>query len=274
MEQFRQLSMCLASICAACTSGATSIDSTSSTPVDAINVVEHTMKSDLPEMVEIAGGSKLGFERASKFEVTWRLYGQAVQHAGCRPPIGIEVEAEFGVEWKSIRAQKDDPRFGTQLPVTGINSDDIKCFLNWLNRETGGRYRLPTAEQWRWLAYGSVEALFPWGDDPGFGLANISADSRLLFNVDRVGRPTNFTPLLPVGRFSPNAFGLYDTIGNAGEFVDDCYDDQFGASPSSYPSCLIMGAYAAPVSVSPRTGVRQLMLNDGSSDSVGFRIIE
>ncbi|MFM7856940.1 MAG: formylglycine-generating enzyme family protein [Flammeovirgaceae bacterium] len=229
----------------------------------------------LPEMVLIPGGEKLGFRSASKFEITWSQYRSAVELGGCRAPVGFRVEGSLGGGWLSERTSLADPRFSSDLPVTGISKGDIDCFLAWLNGQTGRSFRLPRAQQWRWLAYGSADTLFPWGDTARFGVANISANGVRLFDQEVVGKPEAFTAVIHVGRFPPNEFGLHDTIGNAGELVDEpCSEGRLGLSQEIYPSCLVMGGYHAPVVDAPRTGKKYLMVSDGTAGSVGFRIIE
>ena len=36
----------------------------------------------------------------------------------------------------------------------------------------------------------------------------------------------------PVGSFAPNAFGLYDMHGNAWQWVEDCYHDNYRGAPT------------------------------------------
>ncbi|MGG6286568.1 SUMF1/EgtB/PvdO family nonheme iron enzyme [Leptolyngbya sp. AN03gr2] len=235
--------------------------------------VQHALQ--LPEMVLIPGAEKLGFRSASKFEITWSQYRLAVELGGCRAPVGFRVEGRLGGGWLSERTSFADPRFSSDLPVTGISKGDMDCFLAWLNGQTGRSFRLPKAEQWRFLAYGSAVTLFPWGESPLFGVANISADGVRLFDQEVAGKPEAFTDVIRVGRFPPNEFGLHDTIGNAGELVDEpCSEGRLGLSQKIYPSCLVMGAYHAPVVDAPRFGKKYLMLSDGTAGSVGFRIIE
>ena len=36
---------------------------------------------------------------------------------------------------------------------------------------------------------------------------------------------------MPVGSYEPNPFGLYDTAGNAAEWVEDCWNDTYRGAP-------------------------------------------
>ncbi len=36
----------------------------------------------------------------------------------------------------------------------------------------------------------------------------------------------------PVGSFKPNAFGLYDMLGNASQWLEDCWHDNYVGAPT------------------------------------------
>lgn len=89
-------------------------------------------------------------------------------------------------------------------PVTGVTLRDARAYCRWLSRKTGEVISLPTETEWEYAARAGVrDAPFSWG----WG--------------DPVGRAAwNTACAEPVGKFAPNAFGLYDMSGNVYEWCE------------------------------------------------------
>ncbi len=99
---------------------------------------------------------------------------------------------------------------GDDDPVTGLTRDQAEEFARLLAEKEGKPYRLPTDAEWEYAARGGLEQKdFPWGDNTGVDR---------LCNSGISGKPLK---AVPVGSFPPNAFGLYDMVGNASEWVLD-----------------------------------------------------
>jgi formylglycine-generating enzyme required for sulfatase activity len=85
----------------------------------------------------------------------------------------------------------------------------------------------------------------------------------------------------PVGSFAANAFGLYDTLGNAFEWVADCWHDDYVGAPADASArrdgdCsqheLRGGSwFTAPAFV--RVSYRNRFPANYRSTSVGFRVV-
>ncbi len=112
-------------------------------------------------------------------------------------------------------------------PVVRVSWDQAMAFCRWLSERTGRRFTLPMESQWEYacragtmtpLYYGESDADFaPWANlaDLSFG----DPDATLSEHRFKDG----FAVTAPVGRFGPNAWGLYDMHGNAAEWTASTY---------------------------------------------------
>ena len=117
-----------------------------------------------------------------------------------------------------------DPNFNhPKQPVAGVSWFEATSYCDWLSAQTGHRYRLPTEAEWERAARGGLEQKsFPWGDDPPQSLPDYAIRWQ--------------TGPEPVGRYTPNAFGLCDICDNVHEWCSDWYDPNYYAvSPESNP---------------------------------------
>ena len=117
----------------------------------------------------------------------------------------------------------DDRGWGRgDRPVIDVSWNDAKTYAAWLSQKTGQKYRLPSEAEWEYAARGGKNSVFWWGDRSERGRANCrDCDS---------GRAVQSTA---VGSYSPNPFGLFDTAGNAAEWIEDCWNDDYRGAPSN-----------------------------------------
>ena len=172
---------------------------------------------------------------------------------------------------------------GYELPATGLSIRDAHDYLDFLSRETGHTYRLPSEAEWEYAARAGSDTLYYFGDDPN-GLcehANVADET--------LGEPfpyyqtancdDGFIRLAPVGSFKPNAFGLYDVIGNAEEWVADCWHGSYKGAPLDArawdPDCAQFNVVRGGAFDAPPDQQRMTFRNMGgeASDSRGMRVV-
>jgi formylglycine-generating enzyme required for sulfatase activity len=118
-------------------------------------------------------------------------------------------------------------------PVIRITWQEATAFCRWLSERTGQPFTLPTEAQWEFACRaGTVTPMHYGRCDRDFGrLANL-ADERVN-NLTRRDSP-RWIPSIDhvndgsvvsdqVGKYSPNAFGLYDMHGNVAEWTASTY---------------------------------------------------
>ena len=107
-----------------------------------------------------------------------------------------------------------------ERPVIDVAWDDVKDYIGWLSQKAGRAYRLPSEAEWEYAARAGAASAYWWGKDVGSGHAKCA---------DCGGDPAPQT--VPTGSFRPNPFGLFDTAGNAAEWVQDCWNPSYRGAP-------------------------------------------
>jgi formylglycine-generating enzyme required for sulfatase activity len=184
-----------------------------------------------------------------KYEVTFAQYDRYCNEAKIKRP--------------------DDESWGREnRPVINVSWVDAVAYCQWLSKETGLKFNLPTEAQWEKAARGNDQRKYPWGSgEPGKELANFNR---------------NIGKTIPVGSYPVGAspYGLLDMAGNVWDWCSDWYEaDYYKNSPPKNPigpgsgSDRVMrggswGSYARSLRCANRYGL-------GPSDrdvSLGFRL--
>ncbi len=121
-------------------------------------------------------------------------------------------------------------------PVVCVSWRDARDYVLWLNGKlrsnspNDGPYRLPSEAEWDYAARAAGSTSYYWGDVADHDLANFGIEHCFPCGASKQGRDRwYFTS--PVGSFAPNAFGLYDALGNVWQWTADCMHYSFIGAP-------------------------------------------
>ncbi len=127
-----------------------------------------------------------------------------------------------------------DPGFpqSEDHPAACVNWNDAKAFIAWLNAKAGGGYRLLTEAEWEYVARAGSATAYPWGSDIDDGCAHMNGFDQVIRDkkgdlykgeaISFANCSDGYSNTSPVGSYAANGFGIYDLIGNLGEWVEDC----------------------------------------------------
>jgi len=126
-------------------------------------------------------------------------------------------------------------------PAVCVSWDDARAYAAWLTRKTGRVYRLLSESEWEYAARAGSSSPFWWGDTISTDKANYDGSAAESVNsVYMEGRKGEYREAtVPVDSFAANPFGLYQVHGNAFDWVEDCWNNNYRSAPSDDAASLM-----------------------------------
>jgi len=161
-----------------------------------------------------AGSFQMGSKKADQDE-------RPLHRVNISRPFYLQTTEVTQGQWQAVMGNNPSHfKNGNDYPVEQVSWNDVLAFLKKLNAiDPGKNYRLPTEAEWEYACragttgerYGELDAIaWYWKNS---------------------GNQTH-----PVGMKQPNAWGLYDMLGNVWEWCADWYGaDYYASSPSTDP---------------------------------------
>ncbi len=138
---------------------------------------------------------------------------------------GLPPRGTYQGSWKKYKNGNPVPVGDSVKPVANISWFDAVEYLNWLSKETGKKFRLPTEAEWEFAAKGGTKSK---------GFKYVGGD-----NLDEVawflGNSGNRSH--NIGQKMPNELTIYDMAGNIREWCSDWYaETYYKISPEENPA--------------------------------------
>lgn len=185
-------------------------------------------------------------------------------------------------EWKWCQVNGLNWRYGTNgvirnalentHPAIYISWNDALAYCEWLSRETGKNYTLPTEAQWEFAARGGNKR-------SGYKYAGSNTISNVAW-YGNIGTDSNaIGQTHPVGQKKPNELGIYDMSGNVAEWCLDWYGNYSNDSqtnplgPSSGQYRVLRGGSWDGVAWGCRVAIRIINGPNIRFDRDGFRVV-
>lgn len=107
------------------------------------------------------------------------------------------------------------------FPANSMSQYGALMYCRWLYKKTGEFYRLPTEAEWEYACRAGSATIYPFGNNAAEleKFAWFQSDSNDKYHK--------------VGEKAPNAWGIYDMLGNVAEWTMDQYDEKYFVNTST-----------------------------------------
>lgn len=144
--------------------------------------------------------------------------------------------------WQAIMGDNPSQFQSPDRPVEQVSWEDCKRFIERLNELTGGGFRLPSETEWEYACRAGTTTSTYAGEMRILGANNApvldaiawyGGNSGVDFELSEGGESSGWPEKQyehsragahPVGRKQPNAWGLFDMLGNVYEWCEDAYE--------------------------------------------------
>lgn len=235
------------------------------------------------------------------YEVTVRDFSLFVKATGYKTEAETDGNGGWGFDPDQLRYVQSkrynwrNPGFAQKdtHPVVNVSWNDAQAYIAWLNRMDGcadvlgpnAKYSLPSEAQWEYAARAGYDGSFPLGEDPE-DLVKVANVANAAYQTNRIAANRliksndGYEYTAPVGKFLPNAFGLYDMIGNVMEWCSDWYrlgyyqisPERDPAGPANGLEKVIRGGSWYSHHAYCRIAFRGMLKPNERFDYIGFRV--
>nr|WP_323749716.1 formylglycine-generating enzyme family protein [Curtobacterium sp. VKM Ac-1376] len=198
------------------------------TPVHAVSITAFDI-----DTTSVTNDDFARFVRATGYRTEAEVFGySAVFHLALdaddddvlgQPPSTPWWLGVRGADWRHPGGPRSSVVGIGDHPVVHVSWNDAVAYCDWAGRT------LPTEAQWEAASRGGLDgARYPWGDDLG---AHDGDGRDWRVNIFQGRFPTSNTlddgylTTAPVRSFTPNGYGLWQTVGNVWEWCSDVFDD-------------------------------------------------
>jgi formylglycine-generating enzyme required for sulfatase activity len=193
-------------------------------------------------MVSIPGGTfVMGSpeDEEGREPYSWLEGSESPQHQVTIEPFYIGKYSVTQAQWLAVMGSNPS-RFKDgnweNRPVENVSWNDAIAFCDKLSKLTGQEYRLPSEAEWEYGCRAGTTTPFYFGETITTDLANYDGtdNETLGWSGSYVSGPKGVchSETTEVGKFPPNAFGLYDQHGNVWEWCGDNWHENYEGAPT------------------------------------------
>lgn len=193
----------------------------------------------------------------------------------------VKWEDKKGYSWRKPNFPQTD-----RDPVVCVSWDDAKAYVAWLSKKSGHAYRLPTEAEWEYAARAGSTGPRYWGVRMDQACEYENAADLTFAAATKIDKSQAFPcsdgyiHTSPVGKFRPNAFGIYDTLGNVAQWTEDCANHTYDGAPTDGLAWLtgdcashaLRGPAYRMAVPNVRSGARDWVKSGARVNMYGFRV--